>query len=141
MLVAGSTRTSQPRRAIASGVAVLIPRSSAATRYRTGVPSGGRTTYGSGVLTTRARSAPTMLGLRLTRSISSVASFATVLIAARMAPRSRRCRVSARVPAMAIAVTPRALSSSSSVRADRQLDAIGETSLITKPLTQISRDS
>ena len=41
--VAGSTRTSQPRRAMARGVAALMPRSTAATRYLTGVPAGGRT--------------------------------------------------------------------------------------------------
>ena len=51
MAVAGSTCTSQPSAAMARGVAVLMPRSTAATRNRTGVPCGGRTTYGSGVLT------------------------------------------------------------------------------------------
>ena len=64
-----------------------------------------------------------------------------MLIAARIAPRSRRCKVSARVPVIAIAVMPLAASSASSVLADRQFDAIGEASLITKPLTQIARDS
>ncbi len=64
-----------------------------------------------------------------------------MLIAARIAPRSRRCRVRALVPLIAIAVTPAARNSSSSVRAARQFDATGLGSRITKPLTQIRRDS
>ena len=55
--VAGSTCTSQPSAAMARGVAALMPRSTAATRYRTGVPSGGRTTYGS-----RRRHLPSQVG-------------------------------------------------------------------------------
>src|SRR5947208_876271 len=41
--VAGSTCTRQPRAAIAAGVAALMPRSTAATRYRACVPGGGLT--------------------------------------------------------------------------------------------------
>ena len=64
-----------------------------------------------------------------------------MLIAARIAPRSRRCLVSARVPVIAMPVTPSARSSSSRPRAARQLDAILAGSLTTYPLTQIRRDS
>ncbi len=71
MLAAGSTRTSQPSRAIAAGVAALMPRSTAATRYLTGAPCGGRTRYGSAVDTSRARSAPVIGGLARTRFSSS----------------------------------------------------------------------
>ena len=41
--VAGSTRTSMPRMAMFRGVAALMPRSTAATRYLVAVPSGGLT--------------------------------------------------------------------------------------------------
>jgi hypothetical protein len=64
--------------------------------------------YGSGVLTTRARSAPVISGLASTRSSSFSGLVSTVLIAARMAPRSRTRRVSSRVPRTAIPVTPSA---------------------------------
>ncbi len=93
------------------------------------------------MVTSRARSAPVIGGLARTRSVSACGSVPAVLIAARIAPRSRRCNVSARVPVIAIAVTPLALSSSSSVRAARQFDATGLGLRITKPLTQIRRDS
>ena len=46
----------------------------------------------------------------------------SVLITARIAPRSRRCRVSARVPSTAMPTTPWRRSSSSRVRWARQLD-------------------
>ena len=46
-----------------------------------------------------------------------------VAIPARIAPRSRRCRVSARVPVIAMPVMPWARSSSSRLRCDRQLEA------------------
>jgi hypothetical protein len=64
--------------------------------------------YGPGVLTTRARSAPVISGLASTRSSSLSGLVSTVLIAARMAPRSRTRRVSSRVPRTAIPVTPSA---------------------------------
>src|SRR5580700_5360009 len=60
--VAGSTCTRQPRAAIAAGVAALMPRSTAATRYRAWTPGGGPTWYGSAVDTSRARSAPAIRG-------------------------------------------------------------------------------
>ena len=64
--------------------------------------------YGSGVLTTRARSAPVISGLASTRSSSWPGSLSTVLIAARMAPDSRTRLVSSLVPRTAIPVTPSA---------------------------------
>ena len=82
--MAGTTRTSQPRAARFRGVDALIPRSTATTRYLAG--PGGLMVYGSGVLTTRARSAPVISGLASTRSSSRPGSLSTVLIAARMAP-------------------------------------------------------
>src|SRR5579871_1181353 len=44
--VAGSTRTSMPRCAMLRGVADLMPRSTAATRYLVATPLGGVTVYG-----------------------------------------------------------------------------------------------
>ncbi len=81
--------------------------------------------------TSRARSAPVIGGLARTRSSSSAGSGCPAAMAARMAPRSRRCRVSARVPLIAMPGTSCALSSSSRVRADRQLDATLAGSRIT----------
>ena len=81
--------------------------------------------------TSRARSAPVIGGLARTRSSSSAGSASSVLIAARIAPRSRRCRVSARVPVIAMPVTPWARSSSSRLRTARQLDEIRAGSRIT----------
>ena len=99
-----------------------MPRSTAATRWRAGVPAGGRTMYGSGVVTVRARSAPTMPGLARTRCRRAAGSRSVVLIAARIAPRSRSRRVSARVPRTAMPVMPWSRSSLSRSRAARQLD-------------------
>ena len=104
--VAGTTRTSQPREARFRGVDALIPRSTATTRYL--AAPGGLMVYGSGVLTTRARSAPVISGLASTRSSSRPGSLSTVLIAARMAPASRTRLVSSLVPRTAIPVTPSA---------------------------------
>ena len=64
--------------------------------------------YGSGVLTTRARSAPVISGLASTRSSSLSGLVSTVLIAARMAPCSRTRLVSSLVPRTAMPVTPSA---------------------------------
>ena len=117
-----------------------MPRSTATTRYRTGVPSGGLTTYSRGVLTSLARSAPVIGGLASTRSSSSRGSAPTPM-PARIAPRSRRCRVSALVPGTAMPVTPRAASSSCRLRRDRQFEAIRAGSRTTNPATQTRRDS
>ena len=62
--------------------------------------------YGSPVLTVRARSAPIIPGLASTRSSSRAGSDSVLLIAARIVPRSRSRRVSARVPRTAIPVIP-----------------------------------
>ncbi len=116
---------------MARGVETLMPRSRAATRNRAGVPAGGLTAYGSGVVTSRARSAPAMPGLASTRGRRSLGSWVSVLIAARMAPRSRRCLVSARVPLIAMPVTPWVASSAARLRRDRQDEAILAGSRIT----------
>ena len=73
--------------------------------------------------TSRARSAPTICGLARTRSRSASGSAGPVAMPARIAPRSRRCRVSARVPVIAIPVMPWARSSVSRLRCDRQFEA------------------
>ena len=74
--------------------------------------------------TSPARSAPAIGGLASTRSSSRAGSGSRVLIAARIAPRSRRCRVSARVPVIAIPVIPWSRSSSERPRSARQLEKI-----------------
>ena len=58
-----------------------------------------------------------------------------------MAPRSRRWRVSARVSMPLMPTTPWSRSSSSSERAERQLDGTRAGSRTTYPLTQMRRDS
>jgi hypothetical protein len=63
-----------------------------------------------------------MCGLESTRSSSRLGSVSVVLIAARIAPRSRKCLVSARVPVIAIPVMPWFRSSSSRPRSARQLE-------------------
>ena len=92
---AGRTCVVMPRLAKLRGVFRLIPRSIAATVKR-GSPS-ARTTYGCRVVTSPTRSAPTIDGLSSTLASNSSASTSSTLdIPQRMAPRSRRCRVSAR---------------------------------------------
>ncbi len=59
----------------------------------------------------------------------------------RIAPRSRRWRVSARVSIPLMPTTPCSRSSSSSERTERQLDGTRAGSRTTYPLTQIRRDS
>ncbi len=59
----------------------------------------------------------------------------------RIAPRSRRCRVSARVSMPLMPTTPWLLSSSSSERCERQLDGTRAGSRTTNPATQICFDS
>ena len=65
----------------------------------------------------------------------------TVLIPARIAPASRRWRVRARVPGIAMPVIPWAASSACRLRCDRQLEASRAGSRTTYPLTHIRRDS
>ena len=62
-------------------------------------------------------------------------------IAARITPRSRSRRVSARVPVIAMPGTPWAASSAPRLRWARQLEVIRDGSRTTYPLTQIRRDS
>ncbi len=123
MTVAGSTRTSMPRSDMFLGVAVLIPRSTAATRYLVGVPRGGLTVYGCGVVTILARSAPVIPGLARMRSSSRSGSPVTVETAARIAPCSRSRIVRALVPVIATPVIPWALSSASRLRCARPREA------------------
>ena len=130
--VAGSTCTSIPRSAIIRGVFALIPRSSAATVNR-GFPAvalplvelvetTAGTTYASVVETSPASSAPVISAEASTRCSRSSLSAVSVEIPTRIAPRSRRWRVSARVSTPLIPTTPWARSSSSSERTERQLD-------------------
>ena len=74
--------------------------------------------------TSRARSAPVIGGLASTWRSSAPGSMYCVLIAARIAPWSRSCRVSARVPVIAMPRTPWAASSACRLRRDRQLEVI-----------------
>ena len=104
LLVAGTTCTSMPRSAIRYGVIVLIPRSTATTRNRASPCA--LTTYGFGVVTSSARCAPDISGADRTRASSAAGSVSTLETPTRMAPRSRRWRVSARVPEMAMPTTP-----------------------------------
>lgn len=104
--VAGRTCTSMPRSAIRYGVMPLMPRSIAAT-VNFFVPIAG-TTYVSLVATSAERSAPTISGASLTRA-SRAASSATASpekMPTRMAPRSRRWRVRARVSMPLMPTTP-----------------------------------
>ena len=77
----------------------------------------------------------------LTFSSSAAASVPLLAIPTRMAPRSRRCRVSARVSMPLIPTTPCSRSSSSRERTERQFDGTRAGSRTTYPLTQILRDS
>ncbi len=119
----------------------LMPRSIAATVKRLSLTAG--TTYGSGVVTSPARSAPAIEGdSRTTASISaSVVTASPEKMPARIAPRSRRCRVRARVSTSLMPTTPWATSSSARSRADRQLDERRAGSRTTYPATQIRDDS
>ncbi len=137
--VDGTTCTSMPRSAIRTGVIDLMPRSTATTRNDAS-PS-GRTTYRSLVETSSARWAPLIAGCALTRSSRAPASVSTLETPTRIAPRSRRCRVSARVSTSHMPTTPWALSSSSRLRRERQLEDTRAGSRTTYPATQICPDS
>ena len=92
----GMTCTSTPRSASAHGVAPLIPRSSAAT-VNFFLPTAGITTT-CGVETSRTKYAPVIASaLRTSTTISSRESSNPEKIPTRIDPRSRRCRVIARV--------------------------------------------
>lgn len=120
-----------PRRAKLRGVLVLIPRSRAATvnLETPGGPSGS-TTYGSAVLTSPARSAPSIDCCARTRAIKSAgsASAPSENTPAFIDPRLRRWRTTARVSMPAIPTMRWRMSSSSNVPVARQLDARGDGS-------------
>ncbi|CFE71863.1 Uncharacterised protein [Mycobacterium tuberculosis] len=128
---AGSTWQRIPRRAKLRGVLVLIPRSRAATvnLETPGGPSGS-TTYGSAVLTSPARSAPSIDCCARTRAIKSAgsASAPSENTPAFIDPRLRRWRTTARVSMPAIPTMRWRMSSSSNVPVGRQLDARGDGS-------------
>ena len=119
----GSTCVRTPRSASRCGVMVLMPRSIAATVKRCSPI--GSTTYGSGVVTSAVKSAPTISGLAFTRCSSAAGSACAdrpEKIPTRIAPRSRRCRVRALVSMPLIPTTPCSRSSWSRLRRERQLD-------------------
>jgi hypothetical protein len=126
--VLGSTCTSIPRSAMLRGVFALMPRSTAATVNRFSPRAG--TTYGASVETSPHRSAPSICGDARTRSRAS-AGISPLKMPTRIAPRSRRCRVSARVSMPLMPTTPWLRSSSSSDRVERQLERIREGSRTT----------
>ena len=103
-------------------------------------PTAG-TTYACEVDTSLASSDPDISADARTRASSAWASFSVLEMPTRMAPRSRRCRVSARVSTPLIPTTPWARSWSSRVCAERQLEGIRAGSRTTYPLTQIRSDS
>ena len=82
-----------------------------------------------------------MPGLASTRVASASTSVTTLDTTARMAPRSRMCRVSARVSTPLMPITPWATSSSASPRVARQDDARRAGSRTAYPATQIRHDS
>lgn len=95
--------------------------------------------------TSRARSAPAIGAVSSTRSSSArspgSSAASPLKIAARIAPRSRRCRVSARVPGIAMPTTPWSRSADPSEPVARQLDATRAGSRTTYPATWIRPDS
>ena len=95
------------------------------------------------MLTSPLSSAPVIGGrARTADSISCLPGSASPLkTPPRMAPRSLRWRVSARVSAPAIPVTPWRASSASSDRVQRQLEGLGAGLRTTYPDTQIRPDS
>ena len=86
---------------------VLIPRSTART-VATWSPTASMT-YSSAVVTSAVRSAPAIGGLASTAACIAAnpcAAASPEKIPARIAPRSRRCRVSARVSTPLMPTTP-----------------------------------
>ena len=136
---AGSTWVVTPRAASRRGTLRLMPRSTAATVNRCSPCAS--TTYGLAVVTSADRFAPTICGERRTRSSRAAGSSSTLEMPTRIAPRSRRCRVSARVSTPLMPTTPSAASRSSSPPSARQLELIRAGSRTTYPATQIRSDS
>lgn len=102
----------------------LMPRSIAAT-VNFLVPTAG-TTYASLVATSAERSAPLISGAWRTLASSMPSSWTALpeKMPTRMAPRSRRWRVRARVSTPLIPTMPWLTSSSSSERRERQLEGV-----------------
>ncbi len=139
----GTTLTLTPRRASNSGVIDLMPRSTATTWARVGVPFGGRSRTPRG-RRPRPRDAPPPSGwLSLTRATSSSAGAraSPEKIPARITPALRRMRTSSRVSMPEIPTIPWARRSSSRLRCERQLDGRRAGSRTTYPATQIRPDS
>ena len=103
-------------------------------------PTAG-TTYASAVETSPASSAPAISAEPRTRSSSAAGSDSVVEMPTRIAPRSRRWRVRARVSMPVMPTTPWSRSSSSRLRVARQLETRRAGSRTTYPATQIRRDS
>ena len=91
--------------------------------------------------TSSERLAPAISEETRTRSSSADASVSVVEMPTRMAPRSRRWRVRARVSMPEMPTTPCSRSASSSERCDRQLEETRAGSRTTYPATQIRDDS
>ena len=112
-----------PRSLIIRGVFDLIPRSTAATvNFFSPFAS---TTYASFVATSDASSEPSICGAFFTASSRSASLFAASApenTPTRIAPRSRRWRVRARVSMSQIPTMPCSARSSSRVRTERQFD-------------------
>ena len=118
------------------------PKSYTATR-RTGprARSAGPTTasasYGSGVVTEDASSAPAIPGVSRTRATSDAGSRSRVETPARIAPTSRIRRVSLRVSMPSIATTPAAASDSPSVASACRLEERRDASVTANAETWI----
>ena len=91
--------------------------------------------------TSPASSEPAISPDSLTRASSASASVVVLEMPTRIAPRSRRWRVKARVSTPEMPTTPWARSSSSRERVARQLLGTRAGSRTTYPATQICRDS
>jgi hypothetical protein len=93
------------------------------------------------VETSPASSVPAIWPEARTRASSASGSVSVVEMPTRIAPRSRRWRVRARVSTPEIPTTPWVRSSSSRVRTERQLLGTRAGSRTTYPATQMRRDS
>ena len=103
-------------------------------------PTAG-TTYVSVVETSAERFAPVIAADDRTRLSSASASASVVEIPTRIAPRSRRWRVSARVSIPEMPTTPWSRRLASRGRRERQLDGTRAGSRTTYPATQMREDS
>ena len=136
----GKTCTSTPRAANALGVAPLIPKSMAAT-VNFFSPIAG-TIYGFSVDTSALKYAPDIASvLRTSITISSREISKSEKMPTRIAPRSRRWRVKARVSIPWIPTMPCSINSTSKSFSLRQLLVIVDGLRTTNPATQIFSDS